>query len=120
MYILGVFVEAGEIVRDQVVCYKCGQTFRQWELTDDPIEEHKRIFIDCFKVRITLYIVAMMAIAIIRMSERKHKSTCCSYYCKFMDINFHEGLNTSHYPKSKLIAMAKIYNFQNLFHLDPY
>ena len=48
--IVGEFVEAGETVRDQVVCYKCGQCFRQWAPTDNPIEEHKRINMECFDV----------------------------------------------------------------------
>lgn len=32
---------------DQVVCFKCGQTIREWEADDIPSEEHKKINKDC-------------------------------------------------------------------------
>lgn len=51
MFYQGAFIEAGEEIRDQVVCFKCGTTIRQWESTDDPVVEHKRIYMKCFDTK---------------------------------------------------------------------
>lgn len=49
MFFLGSFKEDGDMITDQVTCYKCGQVFRHWEREDDPLEEHKKIYPQCFK-----------------------------------------------------------------------
>lgn len=36
------------IIYDQTVCFKCGQTIREWKSGDIPLEEHKKINNDCF------------------------------------------------------------------------
>lgn len=39
------------IIDDQVVCFKCGQTFREWQENDDPKEEHIKVYVKCFQIK---------------------------------------------------------------------
>lgn len=37
------------VIEDQVVCFKCGKTFRDWGKDDDPQKEHEKNFKECFQ-----------------------------------------------------------------------
>ncbi|WAQ98670.1 BIR1-like protein [Mya arenaria] len=45
----GFFFEGIRVVKnvtfiDMVTCYQCGKTIHAWKGTDDPVEEHRRIY----------------------------------------------------------------------------
>lgn len=39
--------ENNRLIRDQVVCYKCGGTLFEWKKGDDPLDEHRKYFPKC-------------------------------------------------------------------------
>lgn len=49
LFYLGTFQEKGETIIDQVYCYKCGESLRQWDEDDEPLREHRRFHPHCFQ-----------------------------------------------------------------------
>lgn len=48
LFYQGVFIdEYDRLIKDQVVCYKCGGTLREWGSNDHPIKEHRKCFPLC-------------------------------------------------------------------------
>lgn len=51
MFYEGVRVHNGETIIDQVICCKCGLSIRGWLPEDNPVEEHRKLFLGCFHTK---------------------------------------------------------------------
>lgn len=48
MFFQGEIIDENNIlIKDQVVCYKCGGTLLKWKEGDDPLKEHRKFFPNC-------------------------------------------------------------------------